>query len=73
MGYYSGDYAKLDEDAIGLRADYGFFEYEIDVFELARYLGISLVPYAEQEQCEPWFYGVFSVNTLLCLRLIRLY
>ena len=45
MGYYSGDYAKLDEDAIGLRADYGFFEYEIDVFELARYLGISLVPY----------------------------
>lgn len=44
--YYPHDYPKLDEDAINLRIDYGFFEYGIDVFELARYIGMTLIPYS---------------------------
>lgn len=44
--YYSHDYEKLDEDAIKLRIDYGFFEYSIDVFKLAQCIGITLIPYS---------------------------
>lgn len=44
--YYVNDYAKLDEDAINLRVDYGFLDYKVDVFQLARYLGITLIPYS---------------------------
>lgn len=44
--YYLHDYPKLDEDAINLRIDYGFFEYSVDVFKLARYLGMTLTPYS---------------------------
>lgn len=44
--YYVNDYAKLDEDAINLRVDYGFWDYKVDVFQLARYLGITLIPYS---------------------------
>lgn len=44
--YYPHDYPRLDEDAINLRIDYGFFEYSIDVFKLARCIGITLIPYS---------------------------
>lgn len=44
--YYSHDYPKLDNDAINLRIDYGFFEYNIDVFKLAQLIGITLIPYS---------------------------
>lgn len=42
----SNIYAKLDEDALNLRIDYGFFDDYVDVFELAEYLGMKLIPYS---------------------------
>jgi len=48
LRYYEGnEYAMLDRDAINLRTDYGFFEYKLDVFELALCMGIRLIPYSE--------------------------
>ncbi len=39
-------YAKLDEDALNLRVDYDFVSDYVDVFKLAEYLGIKLIPYS---------------------------
>ncbi len=39
-------YAKLDEDALNLRIDYGFVDDYVDVFKLAEYLGMKLIPYS---------------------------
>lgn len=44
--YYSHNYKILDEDATNLRTDYGFWDYCIDVFELARCMGMVLIPYS---------------------------
>ena len=43
---YSDIYEKLDEDALNLRMDYGFFGNYVDVFKLAECLGMILIPYS---------------------------
>lgn len=43
-------YAKLDEDALNLRIDYGFWDYYVDVFKLAQYLGMNLIPYSSMTE-----------------------
>ncbi len=47
MLYSSLDYRELDSVALQLRIDYGFNGYKIDVFELARKLGIIIIPYSK--------------------------
>jgi hypothetical protein len=45
--YSNQDYEKLDRTAIELRKDYNFLDYELDVFKLAEYLGITLIKYSQ--------------------------
>lgn len=39
-------YADLDEVAMNLRVDYGFVDDCVDVYKLAEYLGMKLIPYS---------------------------
>lgn len=45
--YLSTEYAQLDMDALALRLDYGFLDYQVDVFQLAKVMGIKLFPYSK--------------------------
>lgn len=44
--YSPSKYRKLDKDAIQLRIDYCCFSKSLDVFSLARKLGMVLIPYS---------------------------
>lgn len=46
MKYSSEDYELMNETAINLRMDYGFLKEKMDVFELAKKLNITLIPYS---------------------------
>lgn len=46
MMHSKEDYELMSEAAIDLRIDYGFLDKKLDVFELAKKIGISLVPYS---------------------------
>ena len=45
--YSPTEYAQLDMDALALRIDYGFLDYQVDVFHLAEAMGIKLFPYSD--------------------------
>lgn len=44
--YPSQKYRELDEKAIQIRIDYGFLSETIDVFALAKKMGMVLIPYS---------------------------
>ena len=44
--YLPAKYRKLDRDAIQIRIDYRCFSKSLDVFSLARKMGMSLIPYS---------------------------
>jgi len=46
----SSDYELIDQIALQLRMDYGFLTESIDVFDLARKIGIVLTPYSKLKQ-----------------------
>lgn len=47
MRYLPIDYEIVDRMALQVRIDYGFLAYEVDVFELAKRIGIILIPYSQ--------------------------
>lgn len=47
MKYAPIDYEMIDKAALQLRMDYGFLNDRIDIFELARKIGMTLIPYSK--------------------------
>lgn len=47
MLYSSSEYREIDKAALRLRLDYGFLSYSIDVFSLAKKMGIIVIPYSK--------------------------
>ncbi len=47
MKYSPCDYIAVDELALQIRLDYGFTDYYLDIFKLAKNLGIILIPYSK--------------------------
>lgn len=49
MRLTKGEYRLLDQTALQLRLDYDFLVDDLDVFQLANKMNVSLIPYSEIE------------------------
>lgn len=47
MRLTDGEYRLLDQTALQLRLDYDFLDDDLDVFQLANTMNVSLIPYSE--------------------------